>query len=430
MFVVSWHSPTSAINLSSFLTSLWDAPQCEEFLSDAAWIVIDDQAVCDNAHCSLPREICMERADMAFNEGNRQIECRALPQECADAVNNGGTEVGQVDNGETTPQTTTPPLSTDSTPPSTASTIATSSHVEIITATDAAPSTTPSIPLIIEEITIAPEQFTTPTVAQTTSFVDPLPTAEVDTTEGQSTLTTQIAPLSQEDVCTIGRNMGRPGEGCRRTYNFFFDAKRKVCSRMLYWGCGGNINRFPSMLECEAASAHCESSLVISRPPTVRPPTGQGGDVCNQPRPVGRFCGYKQMFYYDNEQQKCQQLWFPGCRNEFTNDNLFLTAEECDVIARVCNSGGDSKGDGDFESAVDRFEKVVRGIVGIRGSHGSGCQQPRNLGYQNCPTGGWVRKFFFDTAEAVCKSFWYQGCGGNANRFDSITECRKECQHS
>lgn len=81
-----------------------------------------------------------------------------------------------------------------------------------------------------------------------------------------------------------------------------------------------------------------------------------------------------------------------------------------------------SKGGGVVvELPVNQFETVITE---------SECQQPRNLGYENCATGGWKRKFFFDTAETICKSFWYQGCGGNANRFDSIIECRKRCLQS
>ena len=38
-----------------------------------------------------------------------------------------------------------------------------------------------------------------------------------------------------------------------------------------------------------------------------------------------------------------------------------------------------------------------------------------------------VIKYFYDTNTARCREFVYSGEGGNANRFDSLLECRKVC---
>jgi len=36
-------------------------------------------------------------------------------------------------------------------------------------------------------------------------------------------------------------------------------------------------------------------------------------------------------------------------------------------------------------------------------------------------------QFYFDAVERRCKSFYYGGCGGNANNFDTLDECMQRC---
>merc|ERR1719228_1386630 len=41
-----------------------------------------------------------------------------------------------------------------------------------------------------------------------------------------------------------------------------------------------------------------------------------------------------------------------------------------------------------------------------------------------------IRKFYWDSMNHRCRTFYYRGSGGNENNFDSYLECRNECDPS
>lgn len=38
-------------------------------------------------------------------------------------------------------------------------------------------------------------------------------------------------------------------------------------------------------------------------------------------------------------------------------------------------------------------------------------------------------KYYYDKDQGRCSAFWYGGCGGNGNRFETIEECEDKCQN-
>lgn len=58
-------------------------------------------------------------------------------------------------------------------------------------------------------------------------------------------------------------------------------------------------------------------------------------------------------------------------------------------------------------------------------SPGSGpvCELDKDRG----PCGNYTVQWYYDKAQGRCSRFWYGGCQGNRNRFDTESECTAAC---
>ncbi|XP_067895839.1 papilin isoform X2 [Heterodontus francisci] len=72
------------------------------------------------------------------------------------------------------------------------------------------------------------------------------------------------------------------------------------------------------------------------------------------------------------------------------------------------------------------------------GPNGEGCRSGPNHPYPstclllsaNGPCTDWTVRWFFVPGAGVCNRFWYGGCHGNANKFDTEEECLRRCRRS
>ena len=93
---------------------------------------------------------------------------------------------------------------------------------------------------------------------------------------------------------------------------------------------------------------------------------------------------------YNPESGSCEEFNYGGCKGSL---NAFMTEAEC---GNSCAETGTSR---------------------------AMCLLPRSPG----PCKDQLPKWYFDNFEKRCLPFYYGGCEGNANRFDSEEECQMSC---
>ncbi|KAI4890693.1 hypothetical protein NFI96_033753 [Prochilodus magdalenae] len=125
-------------------------------------------------------------------------------------------------------------------------------------------------------------------------------------------------------------------------------------------------------------------------------PISTHGDLkaqCLLHKDSGTLCGdFVQRWYYDSAVGACSLFWYGGCDG---NSNRFRTENEC---SKTCMT----------------YSKSLQYHV---------CSLDKDQG----PCRAFLLKWFYDTQQNECTRFWYGGCDGNANRFDSQEECEARC---
>ncbi|XP_040057210.2 tissue factor pathway inhibitor a [Gasterosteus aculeatus] len=97
----------------------------------------------------------------------------------------------------------------------------------------------------------------------------------------------------------------------------------------------------------------------------------------------------KERFFFNVDTGHCEQFEYGGCGG---NDNNFRTLEECEDMCVVSDD-----------------------------------KNPCHLDEAPGPCRGLVTRYFFDSSSQRCRHFFYGGCFGNANNFQSMSECQAKC---
>ncbi|XP_055921965.1 papilin isoform X2 [Eupeodes corollae] len=112
----------------------------------------------------------------------------------------------------------------------------------------------------------------------------------------------------------------------------------------------------------------------------------------------------------------CSQTQFKCCSDEKTPAKG-LNYEGC----TCAESKFGCCPDGITEAQGHKFE----GCKNVIESPQKSCGLPKDQG-RKCSN--FAIKYFFDTSYGACTRFWYGGCDGNGNRFETESECKNTCQ--
>jgi len=207
--------------------------------------------------------------------------------------------------------------------------------------------------------------------------------------EPTSTEQTRSA-MKASDRCLLPKDIGPCKMFSPPTY--YFDTTTRKCQKMNYGGCKGNENRFGTEEECEDT---CKEYMVnVGRSNSV--PDTDFATKCEQDKAPGKCRGFQKKYFHNKNAKKCQEFVYTGCQG---NENNYDSLDECEATCGVVTD------------------------VALKAGKDPKCNEPVLVG--KCRSR--LEKYYYDQNTGLCKTFYYSGCRGGSNMFDSINECVQTC---
>ncbi|XP_076464212.1 papilin-like isoform X2 [Babylonia areolata] len=198
----------------------------------------------------------------------------------------------------------------------------------------------------------------------------------------------------QNEICSLPAQTGL----CMAYIpSFFFNSTSGQCQSFVYGGCGGNQNRFPSVQACQAACGGAAPSRSGSQSAAGNSPVLSANTDCNLPKVVGLCKAYMPSFFYNTNSGQCENFVYGGCGG---NANRFETKQQCEQKCKQTHTITPSQG------------------------QNTTCQQPREVG--RCRAR--IQRWYFNQQSQTCQIFYYGGCGGNDNNFNTQADCEHHCR--
>ncbi|XP_075068529.1 collagen alpha-4(VI) chain-like isoform X2 [Mixophyes fleayi] len=133
-----------------------------------------------------------------------------------------------------------------------------------------------------------------------------------------------------------------------------------------------------------------------AEPEIIRPVAGK----CLLDVNHGTTCGdFQRMWYYIKDVDACSQFWYGGCDG---NGNKFITENEC---LQTCSPNRQGSNGGS--------QVLSKDICTLKQEEGD-CQD-------------YILKWWYNSDQNECDQFWYGGCGGNKNQFETQEQCEAAC---
>ncbi|XP_067680592.1 papilin-like isoform X6 [Haliotis asinina] len=226
------------------------------------------------------------------------------------------------------------------------------------------------------------------------------------------------------DSCRLPKAKGP----CKaRKPSYYFHHQSGECKKFTYGGCRGNSNRFHSKAECERKCSDstyidsedddgptkslCQSSRYGCCPDGRTPASGANNAGC----PAS--CQSSQYGCCDDGVTEAQGPNMYGCE-------AGSGREPCENTQYGCCSDGVTMATGYNQEGCDEDVIIGEENTKVFGGKPNPCTQDKDS--NRCKD--FVVKWYWDRENKRCDRFWFGGCEGSLNRFDSEDECLGRCR--
>ncbi|KAJ8410587.1 hypothetical protein AAFF_G00194910 [Aldrovandia affinis] len=182
---------------------------------------------------------------------------------------------------------------------------------------------------------------------------------------------------------------------------------------------GKPVHTYKGIVSTKAAEkktvAPGKVTAALSTAPLDKPElANENADPCTLDFDFGMPCkDYKAKWFFDKKNGICSQFWYGGCGG---NSNRFETEAQC--MRRCLKTSPAPVPQNSMQPDQISGQLAPAAAKGV-----NVCQLPKEEG--SCAK--FVLKWHYDFPSKSCTRFWYGGCGGNQNRFETQEECEKTC---
>ncbi|EYB92941.1 hypothetical protein Y032_0188g1149 [Ancylostoma ceylanicum] len=180
----------------------------------------------------------------------------------------------------------------------------------------------------------------------------------------------------------------------RYKQHFYFDQAVGACRMFWFGNCRGTSqNIYPTLELCQWT---CE------RRRDERTPAYCTDEFDEKYKDSCEGGQWRERAYFDQETGECTTFWWDGCTS--TSQNFFSDLKACQTLCE--------------HSGYEPYERMPDPDTKYR------CLLPKEIG--KCKE---TYPFYhFDRSSKSCQPFSYSGCGGNENRFMTLSQCDGLCE--